>query len=44
MNKMNNQERRRHSCNEVGIVEGGEKKNVVDQGLTHEGSYQVEEV
>ena len=44
MNKMNNQERRGHSYNEVGIVEGVEQKNVVDQGLAHEGPYQVEEV
>ena len=44
MNRMNNQERRGHFCNEVGIVEGAEQKNVVDQGLAHEGPYQVEEV
>ena len=44
MNKMNNQERKGHSCNEVGIVEGVEQKNVVDQGLAHEGPYQVNEV
>ena len=30
MNKMNNQERRGHSCNEVGIMEGAEQKNVAD--------------
>ena len=44
MNRMNNQERKCHSCNEVGIVEGVEQKNVADQGLAHEGPYQVEEV
>ena len=27
----------------MGIVEGVEQKNVVDQGLAHEGPYQVEE-
>ena len=44
MNRMNNQERRGHSCNEMGIVEGAEQKCVVDQGLAHEGPYQMEEV
>ena len=39
MNRMNTQERRSHSVNEVGIVNG-----VVDQGLAHKGPYQVEEV
>ena len=43
MNRMNNQERRGHSCNEVGIVEGAEQKNVVDLELAHEGPCQVEE-
>ena len=42
MNKMNNQEKRIHSANEVGIVEGVEKEQT-DQGLAHEGPYQVEE-
>ena len=31
-----------HSANTVGI-EGGEKKCMTDEGLAHEGSYQVEE-
>ena len=44
MNRMNNQERRGHSCNEVGIVEGAKQNGVADQGLAHEGPYQVEEV
>ena len=44
MNKMNNQERRGHSCNEVGIVKGCEQKSTDDQGLAHEGAYQVDEV
>ena len=42
MSKMNNQERRSHSTNEVGIVEGAEQKQT-DQGLAHEGPYQVKE-
>ena len=37
MNRMNNQERRSHSCNEVGIMESAEHKCVADQGLAHEG-------
>ena len=44
MNWMNNQERRGHSSNEVGIVEEPEQKGVPEQGLTHEGPYIVEEV
>ena len=43
MNRMNNQEKRGHSCNEVGTLEGARQKCVVDEGLTHEGLYQVEE-
>ena len=43
MSKMNNQEKISHSAHEVGIVEGAKQKSVVDQGLTHEGPYQVEE-
>ena len=39
MNRMNNQEKRGHSCNEVGIIEGCEQKNITDQGLAHEGAY-----
>ena len=33
MNRMKNQERRGHSCNEVGIVEGAEQKNIADFSL-----------
>ena len=44
MNRMNNQERRDHSYNEVGVVEGVRQKCVVDEGLAHKGPYQVEEV
>ena len=41
MNRMNNQERRGHSYNEVGTVEGAKKKCVADEGLSHEGPYHV---
>ena len=44
MNRMNTQERRSHSVNEVGIINGVKKNSVADQGLAHEGPYQVEEV
>ena len=44
MNRMNTQERRSHSVNEVGIVNGAEQNSVFDQGLAQEGPYQVEEV
>ena len=43
MNKLGNQERRMHSAHEVGTVEGNEQKSSVDEGLAHEGPYQVEE-
>ena len=43
MNRMNNQERRGHSCNEVGVVEGARQKCFTNEGLAHEGPYQVEE-
>ena len=42
MSKMNNQDRISHSVNEVGIMEGVVQKQT-DQGLAHEGLYQVEE-
>ena len=42
MSKMNNKERRNHSENEVGIMEKVEHKQT-NQGLAHEGPYQVEE-
>ena len=44
MNRMITQERRSHSVNEVGIVNGAKKNSVDDQGLAQEGPYQVEEV
>ena len=43
MNKLGNQERRMHLAHEVGIVEGNEQKGSANEGLAHEGSYQVEE-
>ena len=39
MSKINNQERRSHAANAVGIEEGGEHKCIVDEGLAHEGPY-----
>ena len=43
MNKLGNNERRMLTALEVGIVDEREKKNSAEDGLTHEGSYQVEE-
>ena len=43
MSKMNNQERRSYLANAVGIEEGGEQECIIDEGLAHEGPYQVEE-
>ena len=43
MNKLGNNERRMHNTLEVGIVDEGEKRKSVDEALTHEGPYQVEE-
>ena len=43
MSKMSTQERRCHSANTMGIEEGGEQKCMTDEGLAHEGPYQVEE-
>ena len=43
MNKLGNNERRMHKALEVGTVDEGEKRNSADEGLTHEGPYQVEE-
>ena len=44
MNRMNSLERTSDSINEMGIVNGAEQNSVVDQGLAHEGPYQVEEL
>ena len=43
MNRMNNQEIRGNSYNEVGVVEGAGQKCAIDEGLAHEGPYLVEE-
>ena len=43
MNKMGNQDKRMHSTHEVVIVDDSEKRNSVEEGLTHKGPYQVEE-
>ena len=43
MNKMGNHERRMHSAHEVRTVDENEKRNSAEEGLTHEGPYQVEE-
>ena len=43
MNKMSNQERRNQSAHRVGTMKRGEKKSLTDEGLSHEGPYQVEE-
>ena len=43
MNKLGNNERRMHTTLETGTIDEGEKRKSVDEGLTHDGSYQVEE-
>ena len=43
MSKMGNQDKRMHSAHEVGTIDGNEQKSSVDEGLAHEGPYQVEE-
>ena len=43
MSKMGNHERIMHSANEVGTIYENEKRNSVEEGLAHEGPYQVEE-
>ena len=43
MSKMGNHERRMHSANEVGTGDKNEKRNSDEEGLAHEGPYQVEE-
>ena len=42
MNKLGNRERRMHSTHEVGTFEGNEQKSSANEGLAHEGPYQVE--
>ena len=43
MNKIGNQDRRMHSAHEVGTFERNEQKSSVEEGLAHEGPYQVKE-
>ena len=43
MNKLGNNERRMHTTLEVGTVDEGQKRNSAEEGLTHEGPYQVKE-
>ena len=43
MRKMGNQERRMYSANKVGTIDENEKRNSAEEGLAHEGPYQVEE-
>ena len=43
MSKIGNQEKRTHSENEMGTVDENEKMNSVEEGLAHEGPYQVKE-
>ena len=43
MNEIGNHDRRMHSAHEVRIVDDKEKRNSAEEGLTHEGPYQVEE-
>ena len=43
MIRMNTQEKRGHSYNEVGTVEGAEQRSIDKKGLAHEGPYQREE-
>ena len=43
MSKMGNHERRMNSASEVGTVDENEKRNSAEEGLAHEGPYQVEE-
>ena len=43
MNKLGNNKRRMHMALEVGTIDEGEKRKSANKGLTHDGSYQVEE-
>ena len=43
MNKLGNQERRMNPTHEVRTVEESEQKSSAEEGLAHEGSYQVKE-
>ena len=43
INKMGNNERRMHTALKVGTVDEGERRKGSEEGLNHEGPYQVEE-
>ena len=43
MNKLGNNERRMHTTLKVGTTDEGERIKSADEGLNHEGPYQVEE-
>ena len=43
MTKLGNQERRMHLTYDVGAVKRNEQKSSANEGLAHEGPYQVEE-
>ena len=43
MSRLGNQDRRVHSAHGVRTVEKGEQKSITNEGLAHEGPYQVEE-
>ena len=43
MNKLGNQERIMHPAHEVRTMEESEQKSSAEEGLAHEGLYQVEE-
>ena len=44
MNKLGNQERRLYPTHEARTVEESDQKSSAEEGLTHEGPYQVEEL
>ena len=43
MNKIGNQDRRINSAHNVRTIDGNEQKSSADEGLAHEGLYQVDE-
>ena len=43
MNKLGNQKRRIHLAHKVRTVEKSDQKSSAEEGLAHEGPYQVEE-
>ena len=40
---MRNKDRRMHLAHEAGTVDGNEQKSSAEEGLAHEGPYQVQE-